>query len=186
MDLERIQKAVREILLAIGEDPSREGLVRTPARVAQMYEEILCGMGRDPRDELVVTYGEKYDEIIAVKDVPFYSICEHHLVPFSGKIHMAYLPTNGRVMGISKLVRVADTFARRLQLQERLTDQIADTLMEALQPLGVMVVIEAEHLCMTMRGVKKPGSVIVTSAVRGIFKKSRATREEALRLLMGK
>jgi GTP cyclohydrolase I len=169
----------------VGENPNREGLVGTPERVARMYEELLGGTSRDPQEEVTVTYGEQYDEIIAVRDIPFYSICEHHLLPFHGKAHVAYLPQGGRVTGLSKLLRVIEVLSRRLQLQERLTRQIAETLMAALRPRGVMIIVEAEHLCMSMRGVRKPGSITVTSAVEGIFRANDATREEALRLLKG-
>lgn len=185
MDAKKIESAVLSILEALGEDTSREGLADTPARVARMYSEILEGMGKDPRKEVTVTFGEKYDEIIAVKDIPFYSICEHHLLPFFGTAHIAYIPESGRVTGLSKLIRVIDVLAKRLQLQERMTYQIADTLMDALKPKGVMVVVQAEHLCLSMRGVQKPGALTVTSAVQGIFRANKATREEALRLLRG-
>jgi GTP cyclohydrolase I len=185
MDASKIEEAVLRILEAVGEDPQREGLVDTPKRVARMYQELLSGTSKDPRDEITVTYGEQYDEIIAVRDIPFYSICEHHLLPFHGRAHVAYLPQGGRISGLSKLLRVIDVLSKRLQLQERLTRQIAETLMAALQPRGVMIIVEAEHLCMSMRGVKKPGAITVTSAVEGIFRANEATREEALRLLKG-
>ena len=185
MDAQKIEEAVLTILKAAGEDPQREGLVRTPQRVARMYEELLSGTSKDPKDEISVIHSEQYDEIIAVRDIPFYSICEHHLLPFHGKAHVAYLPQGGRITGLSKVLRVIDILSKRLQLQERLTRQIAETLMEALQPRGVMIIVEAEHLCMSMRGVKKPGAMTVTSAVEGIFRANEATREEALRLLKG-
>ena len=174
-----------EILEAVGEDPEREGLVGTPNRIARMYDELLSGIARDPHDELTVIYGEQYDEIIAVRDIPFYSLCEHHLLPFHGKAHVAYLPQGGRITGLSKILRVIDVISRRLQLQERLTRQIAETLMSTLKPRGVMVIVEAEHLCLSMRGVKKPNTMTVTSAVEGIFRENTATRDEALRLLKG-
>ena len=183
MDRKRIEKAVKEILAAIGEDPKREDLCETPRRVAQMYEEILSGIKQDPRKELEVILGEKHSEIVLLKGIPLYSICEHHLLPFIGKAHLAYIPKGGRVTGLSKLVRVVEVLSRRLQVQERLTTQIADIIMEKLKPLGVLIVIEAEHLCMSMRGVKKPGTATVTSAVRGVFKENAKTRQEALSLI---
>ncbi len=183
IDQKKIQKAVREILVAIGEDPLREGLKDTPARVARMYAEIFSGVGRDPSKEMNVFHNEDNEEMIMVKDIPFYSMCEHHLVPFIGKAHIVYIPKKGRITGLSKLVRVLEAFAKRPQVQERLTSQIADALMKKIQPHGVLVIIEAEHLCMSMRGVKKPGSVTTTSAVRGVLRKNAATRAEALALL---
>jgi len=183
VDKKKIEKAVREIIEAIGEDPGRGDLVDTPARVANMYEEIFSGIGRDPARELRTMNPEKYDQIVLVKDIPFYSMCEHHMLPFIGKCHVAYMPDNGRVTGLSKLVRVTKMLSRRLQVQERLTDQIASVLMEKLKPKGVMVVIEAEHLCMSMRGVKEAGTCTVTSSVKGIFRSNRATREETLALI---
>ena len=182
IDTERIRRAVEEILLAVGEDTQREGLKRTPERVAKMYSELLGGMQEDPREHLRGVFTEKYDEIVLLRDIPFYSICEHHLLPFIGSAHVAYLPT-GRVLGVSKLARIVDCFARRLQAQERLTGQIADFLMESLKPLGVAVVLEASHSCMTIRGIKKPGSVMVTSALRGTFKKDPRSRNEVLSLM---
>ncbi|MGD9567949.1 MAG: GTP cyclohydrolase I FolE, partial [Sedimentibacter sp.] len=159
MDKERIENAVREILFAIGENPDREGLENTPTRIAKMFEEIFSGVSEDPAKHLEVFFqNEKYEELVLVKDIPFYSVCEHHLVPFFGKAHVAYLPKNGKLTGLSKLARVVETVAKRPQLQERITATVADTLMDKLQPYGVIVVIEAEHMCMTMRGVKKPGS----------------------------
>lgn len=185
MDIDRIEKAVREILEAIGEDPEREGLADTPARVARFYAEVFDGIHRDPAEEVDAFFGdEHYQEIVMVKDIPFYSLCEHHLVPFHGKAHVAYLP-KGRVTGLSKLARLVEGFARRPQMQERLTAQVADALCERLDPLGVLVVVEAEHLCMSMRGVRKPGSATVTSAVRGTMAKDPATRAEAMSLLFG-
>lgn len=181
MDRERIERAVREILEAVGEDPDRDGLQRTPARVAAMYEEVLSGL-RDSADQhLTVTFSAEHDEMVMVKDIPMYSMCEHHLVPFLGKAHLAYIPNeDGRITGLSKLVRLVDSYSRRLQVQERLTTQIADEIERSLRPRGVLVVIEAEHLCMSMRGVQKPGTTTITSAVRGLFRDSAATRNEAL------
>jgi GTP cyclohydrolase I len=178
-----IEKAVKMILEAIGEDPKRSGIRETPSRVARMYAELFAGLHKDPAKELTVFHEADHEEMIMVKNIPFYSMCEHHLVPFAGKAHIVYIPTKGRVTGLSKLVRVIEGFARRPQVQERLTSQIADTLMDVLRPRGVFVVIEAEHLCMSMRGVKKPGSSTVTSAVRGIFRKNSNTKAEALALI---
>lgn len=183
MDRKKIEKAIREILEAIGENPKRKDLLDTPKRVAEMYEEIFSGIQKEPARELEVVLDQKYEEIILLKNIPLYSICEHHLLPFIGKAHIAYIPGQGRVTGLSKIARVADILARRLQVQERLTTQIAEIIMAKLRPLGVMVVIEAEHLCMSMRGVQKPGTITVTSAVRGIFKKNVKTRSEALALM---
>lgn len=174
------------ILEAIGEDPEREGLLNTPQRVAKMYEEIFKGVGIDPSRHLQVLFTEQHDEMVLVKDIPLYSMCEHHLLPFYGQAHVAYIPRKGKITGLSKLARVVDEYASRPQLQERLTSQIADSINERLQPWGVIVVIEAEHFCMTMRGVKKPGSLTVTSAVRGIFETNPASRAEALALIKGK
>ena len=186
IDSGRIEKAVREILEAIGEDPDREGLRRTPERVASMYEEVFAGLGQSPRKHLGVTFAADHDEMIMVKDIPLYSMCEHHLVPFIGAAHVAYIPNEaGRITGLSKLVRLVEAYARRPQVQERLTSQIADELVDALQPRGVLVVIEAEHLCMSMRGVQKPGTTTVTSAVRGLFRENQATRAEALQFIHG-
>jgi len=173
MDKKKIERAVRDILKAIGDDPGRKDLLETPRRVADMYEEIFSGISRDPQEELEVILEQKHDEIILLKGIPLYSICEHHLLPFIGKANIAYIPKNGRITGISKLARVVDILSRRPQVQERLTTQIADMIMKKLQPRGCMVVIEAEHLCMSMRGVKKPGTLTVTSAVRGIFSGKR-------------
>lgn len=184
IDIERIARAVREILEAVGEDPDRDGLLRTPERVAKMYGEVLAGLHEDPAEHLSVTFEAGHDEMIMVKDIPIYSLCEHHLVPFHGHAHIAYIPgADGRITGLSKLARVVDGFARRPQVQERLTTQVADALAEALDPRGVLVVIEAEHLCMGMRGVRKPGAITVTSAVRGIFKENASTRAEAMGLI---
>ena len=182
VDLKRIEKAVLEILEAVGENPNREGLKDTPARVSRMYAELLEGMRHEPSEHLNSIFHEKYDEIVLLRDIPFYSVCEHHLMPFIGKAHVAYLP-DGQVLGVSKLARVVDCFARRLQVQERLTDQIADFLMQNLKPLGVSVVLEASHSCMTIRGIKKPGAMMVTSALRGTFKKDPRSRAEVLTLM---
>ncbi|MEI6569833.1 MAG: GTP cyclohydrolase I FolE [Actinomycetes bacterium] len=184
IDVERIARAVREILEAVGEDPDRDGLLRTPERVAKMYGEVLAGLHENPAEHLSVTFEASHDEMVMVKDIPIYSLCEHHLVPFHGHAHIAYIPgADGRITGLSKLARVVDGFARRPQVQERLTTQVADALAEALDPRGVLVVIEAEHLCMGMRGVRKPGAITVTSAVRGIFKENASTRAEAMGLI---
>ena len=184
VDEDAIADAVRTILRAIGEDPERDGLSRTPERVARMFSEIFAGMRKDPAHEMNVVFDECHDEMIMVRDVPLYSMCEHHLVPFLGTAHVAYIPNvKGQITGLSKIARVVEVFARRPQVQERLTTQIADAIEEALDPRGVLVVIEAEHLCMSMRGVQKPGSRTVTSAVRGIFRESEATRAEAMNLI---
>ncbi len=184
MDLEKIEQGVRLILEGIGEDPDREGLVKPPGRVAKMYEEVFAGMTEDPSVHFETLFDEHHEEMVLVRDIPFYSMCEHHLVPFFGKAHVAYLPAaNGCICGLSKLARLVDAFARRPQVQERLTSQIADTLVEQLSPCGVIVVIEAEHMCMSMRGVKKPGAITTTSAVRGAFERSQTTRNEALSLI---
>lgn len=185
IDEARIEKAVREIIEALGEDPDREGLVDTPERVARFYSEVFSGIHEDPEEVVDAFFGEEhYQEIVMVKEIPFYSMCEHHFVPFHGHAHVAYLP-KGRVTGLSKLARLVEGFARRPQMQERLTAQVADCLEKALDPLGVLVVIEAEHLCMSMRGVKKPGSRTVTSAVRGLMQTNASTRSEAMSLLFG-
>lgn len=186
MDLDKIQQGVGLILEAIGEDPSREGLRETPFRVAKMCEEIFSGLKQQPDEHLEICFNEEHEEMVLVKDIPFYSFCEHHLLPFFGKAHVAYIPKKGKVTGLSKLARVVEVYSRRPQLQERLTSQIADSIMRVLQPLGVIVVIEAEHMCMTIRGVNKPGSKTLTSAVRGIFRKNVATRSEALALIREK
>ncbi|MDD5128173.1 MAG: GTP cyclohydrolase I FolE [Candidatus Omnitrophica bacterium] len=179
----KIEKAVRQILEAIGENPKRKDLLETPRRVADMYEEIFSGIKQDPEKELEVILEQKHHEIILLRGIPLYSVCEHHLLPFTGRVNIAYIPKNGRVTGLSKLARVVDILSRRPQVQERLTTQIAEIIMGKLNPLGVMVVIEAEHLCMSMRGVRKPGVMTVTSAVRGIFKENQKTRSEALALM---
>ncbi len=186
IDREKIKTAVTMILEAVGEDPTREGLIDTPRRVADMYAEIFAGLNKDPKDELQIFFSqENQDEMIIVKDIPIYSVCEHHLVPFIGKAHVAYIPTNDKITGLSKLARVVDIVSRKPQLQERLTTEIADTIVEALKPKGVLVIVEAEHMCMVMRGIKKPGAKTVTSACRGEFRKM-ATRSEALALIQGK
>jgi GTP cyclohydrolase I len=179
IDVKRIEKAVKEILFAVGEDVEREGIKGTPVRVASMYAELLSGMYEDPKEHLSGIFSETYDEIVLLRDIPFYSICEHHLMPFIGSAHVAYLPS-GTVLGVSKLARIVDCFARRLQVQERLTDQIADFIMGSLKPRGVAVVLEASHSCMTIRGIKKPGSVMVTSSLRGIFKRDPKSRSEVM------
>ncbi len=186
MDKKRIENAVRELLLAIGEDPSREGLIETPKRVANMYEEIFAGMAENPKDYLKIFSEPGNDEMVVVRDVPLYSMCEHHLLPFMGKAHIAYIPYKGKVIGLSKLARIVGAFAKRPQLQERLTAQVADFIYENLGAAGVAVVIEAEHLCMTMRGVRAAGAVTQTSAQRGLMRKDAKTRAEAISLLMGK
>jgi len=183
MDKKKIEKAIKDILEAIGENPKKKDLLDTPKRVAEMYEEIFAGVNQDPEEELEVVLDQKHNEIVLLKDIPLYSVCEHHLLPFIGKAHVAYIPKKGRVTGLSKIARVVDILSRRPQVQERLTTQIADIIMSKLKPLGVMVVIEAEHLCMSMRGVKKPGTMTVTSAVRGIFKENQKTRSETLALI---
>lgn len=184
IDLRRAEAAIRELLIAVGEDPDRDGLVRTPRRVAEMYTEIAGGLHEDPAEHLTVTFEADHDEMVMVKDIPLFSICEHHLVPFVGRAHVAYVPgEDGRITGLSKIARLVDGYARRPQVQERLTTQIADTLDRALRPRGTFVVVEAEHLCMSMRGVRKPGSMTVTSAVRGIFKTNPPTRAEAMSLI---
>jgi GTP cyclohydrolase I len=181
VDLARIEAAVTEILLAIGEDPAREGLVRTPARVARMYAEVFAGLHQEAGDHLKVTFAADHDEMVMVRDIPCYSFCEHHLLPFHGTAHVAYIPgVDGRITGLSKVARLVDAYAKRPQVQERLTAQIADEVERTLQPRGVLVVVEAEHLCMSMRGVRKPGSTTVTSAVRGLFRSNPATRAEAM------
>ena len=185
MDKERIEKAVREILFAIGEDPDREGLIETPKRVAAMYEEIFSGIEDNPTRHLKVFTENDNDEIVVVRDIPLYSMCEHHLLPFIGKAHIAYIPSGGKVIGLSKLARIVDLYAKRPQLQERLTSQIADFLDTELQPLGIAVVIEAQHLCMTMRGARAAGAMTQTSALRGIAKKDARTRAEIMALLKG-
>ena len=187
IDEAAIKAAVASIIKAIGEDPEREGLVGTPARVAEMYAELFMGLGKDPKEELVVGFEEGHREMVILRDIPFYSMCEHHLLPFYGVAHIGYIPnTDGRIVGASKLARVVEIIAKRPQLQERMTTQIADAIVDGIKPDGVAVVIEAEHLCMIMRGIKKPGSKIITSAVRGIFRRRAETRAEFFSLLQSK
>jgi GTP cyclohydrolase I len=185
VDLKKIADGVRLILEGIGEDPERAGLRRTPQRVAEMYAELTAGMHEDSQAHVEPLPGDSHDELVIVKDIHIASICEHHLAPFVGRCHIAYIPKGGRILGLSKLARLSDTFARRLQVQERLTSEIADTIFDGLKPLGVMVVIEAEHTCMTLRGVKKPGALTITSAIRGAFRKDPRTRAEAMSLIQG-
>jgi GTP cyclohydrolase I len=187
VDVERVRAAVAEILDAIGEDPGRDGLVDTPNRVAAMYEELFSGLHDDPTRHLEVTFAAEHDEMVMVRDIPFASLCEHHLVPFLGRAHVAYIPAeDGRITGLSKLARLVDGFARRLQVQERMTTEIAGAIESVLEPRGVLVVIEAEHLCMSMRGVKKPGTTTITSSVRGLFRSDQATRAEAMGFIRGR
>ncbi|MEO7539927.1 MAG: GTP cyclohydrolase I FolE [Pyrinomonadaceae bacterium] len=181
----KIAKGVRLMLEGMGEDPNREGLVKTPERVAEFYAELTEGMWIDPSEHIVPLPGDSHDEMVIVKDISIASVCEHHLAPFVGKCHIAYIPKGGRIIGLSKLARIAEIFARRLQVQERLTQQIAQTLFDRLDPIGVMVVVEAEHTCMTLRGVKKPGAITITSAVLGGFRKDPRTRAEAMSLIKG-
>lgn len=184
MDNQKIEQGVRMILEGIGEDLAREGLKRTPYRVAKMYEEIFTGMHEDPSRHFEVTFNEHHEDMVLVKDIPFYSMCEHHLMPFFGKAHLAYVPSkSGHICGLSKLARVVDTYAKRPQVQERLTNQVAETIMEQLKPQGLIVVLEAEHMCMSMRGIKKSGTITKTSAIRGTFARIQATRLEALSLI---
>jgi len=184
IDTARIERAVREILLAVGENPDREGLAKTPGRVARSYTELFSGLFEDPRVHLRTVFKERYDEVVLLRDIAFHSLCEHHLLPFTGRAHVAYLP-DGKVVGLSKLARLVEGYARRPQVQERLTMQIADALMDELNPIGAVCVIEAVHTCMTIRGVRKPGSVMVTSALRGIFKENPSSRAEVLALISG-
>jgi GTP cyclohydrolase I len=183
VDQDKIKQAVRMMLEAIGENPDREGLLETPARVARMYEEIFEGLHQDPREYFSTIFSEDHEEIVLVKDIPFYSVCEHHLVPFYGRAHVGYIPKSGRVVGLSKLARAVEAVAKRPQLQERITSSIADAIVEKLDPQGVIVVVEAEHMCMTMRGVKKPGAMTITTAVRGVFATDSAARAEAISLI---
>lgn len=183
VDHNKIEQAVRMILEAVGEDPSREGLLDTPKRVARMYEEIFVGLRNDPKDYFSVVFGEDHEELVLVKDIPFFSVCEHHLVPFYGVAHVGYLPQGGRVTGLSKLARAVEAVARRPQLQERITSTVADAIMEKLEPHGVIVIVEAEHMCMTMRGVKKPGAKTITSSVRGRFENEASLRAEVLQMI---
>ncbi len=186
MDLKKIEKGVRLILEGIGEDPDRAGLKDTPERVARMYQEIFAGLETPTEEILKAIEGESHDELVLLKDIPFYSVCEHHLLPFIGKAHVAYIPSGGKIAGLSELAKAVEVFAKRLQVQERLTTQLADLIMEKLKPKGAMVIIDAEHLCISMRGVKKSGSRTVTSAVRGIFRTKQSTREELLELIKEK
>ncbi|MFP3723135.1 GTP cyclohydrolase I FolE [Niallia circulans] len=179
----QIEEAIRLLLEAVGEDPNREGLLDTPKRVAKMYEEVFSGLTIDPKEYFETIFHEEHEELVLVKDIPFYSMCEHHLVPFYGKAHVAYIPKGGRVAGLSKLARAIEAVSKRPQLQERITSTVADTMMETLEPHGVMVVVEAEHMCMTMRGVKKPGAKTVTSAVRGVFQTDSDKRAEVFALI---
>ncbi len=185
VDLEKIAQGVRLMLEGMGEDPERDGLIKTPERVAQFYAELTEGMWQDAKAEIVPLPGDSHDEMVIVKDISIASVCEHHLAPFVGKVHIAYIPKNGRIVGLSKLARIAEIFAKRLQVQERLTQQIAQTLFDELAPVGVMVVMEAEHTCMTLRGVKKPGAKTITSSVLGGFRKDARTRAEAMSLIKG-
>ena len=187
MDLPRLERAVREILEAIGEDPTRDGLQDTPVRVARAYAQICSGLHEDPSEHLTVTFEAGHDEMVMVRDIPLQSLCEHHLLPFSGTAHVAYIPgTDGRITGLSKIARLVEGYSRRPQVQEQLTVQIADAMERTLEPRGVMVIIEAEHLCMSMRGVQKAGSTTVTSAVRGLFRENISTRQEAMRFVTGR
>jgi len=187
VDRERVERLVSELLEAIGEDREREGLRATPRRVAAMYEELFAGIDDDPGSYLTVTFAAEHDEMVMVRDIPFASLCEHHMIPFMGKVHVGYIPgADGRITGLSKLARVVDAYAHRLQVQERMTTQIADTMEKALAPLGVLVVVEAEHLCMSMRGVRKPGTLTITSAVRGLFRNDPRTRAEAMEFVHGR
>ncbi|HTZ09540.1 MAG TPA: GTP cyclohydrolase I FolE [Acidimicrobiales bacterium] len=186
VDVERVEALVRQLLAAVGEDPDREGLLATPRRVAAMYGELFAGVDDDPGRYLTVTFAAEHDEMVMVRDIPFASLCEHHMIPFMGKVHVGYIPgDDGRVTGLSKLARLVDGFAHRLQVQERMTSQIADTMEKVLAPRGVLVVVEAEHLCMSMRGVKKPGTLTITSAVRGLFRDDPRTRAEAMEFVHG-
>jgi GTP cyclohydrolase I len=187
VDHDRVERLVAELLEAIGEDPDREGLQSTPRRVASMYEELLAGIDDNPEDYLTVSFAVEHDEMVMVRDIPFASLCEHHMIPFMGKVHVGYIPgEDGRVTGLSKMARLVDSFSRRLQVQERMTTQIADTMEKVLAPRGVLVVVEAEHLCMSMRGVKKPGTLTITSAVRGLFRDDPRTRAEAMQYVHGR
>ena len=187
VDRARVERLVAELLEAIGEDPDRDGLRATPRRMAAMYEELFAGNEGDPGSHLTVTFSAEHDEMVMVRDIPFASLCEHHMIPFIGKAHVAYIPgDDGRITGLSKLARLVDEYARRLQVQERMTTQIADALEAVLEPLGVLVVVEAEHLCMSMRGVRKPGTLTITSAVRGLFRDDPRTRAEAMQFVHGR
>ncbi|MFZ3136786.1 MAG: GTP cyclohydrolase I FolE [Thermodesulfovibrionales bacterium] len=183
MDLKKIEKGVRMILEGIGEDPERSGIKETPERVARMYEEIFSGLETPTEELLKAIEGETHDEMVLLKDIPFYSVCEHHMIPFIGKVHVAYIPSGGKIVGLSEIVKAVEVLAKRLQVQERLTTQLADLIMNKLKPKGAMVIVDAEHLCISMRGVKKPGTRTVTSAVRGIFRSKQSTRDELLELI---
>jgi len=183
MDLKKIEKGVRMILEGIGEDPERAGIKETPERVARMYEEIFSGLETPTEELLKAIEGETHDELVLLKDIPFYSVCEHHMIPFIGKVHVAYIPSGGKIVGLSEIVKAVEVLAKRLQVQERLTTQLADLIMNKLKPKGAMVIVDAEHLCISMRGVKKPGTRTVTSAVRGIFRSKQSTRDELLELI---
>jgi GTP cyclohydrolase IA len=183
MDLKKIEKGVRMILEGIGEDPERSGIKETPERVARMYEEIFSGLETPTEELLKAIEGETHDELVLLKDIPFYSVCEHHMIPFIGKVHVAYIPSGGKIVGLSEIVKAVEVLAKRLQVQERLTTQLADLIMNKLKPKGAMVIVDAEHLCISMRGVKKPGTRTVTSAVRGIFRSKQSTRDELLELI---
>lgn len=185
IDKERLAAAIKELLIAVGEDPEREGLVETPDRVARMYEEIFSGLSDDPKRHIKIFTDVDNDEMVIVRDIPLYSVCEHHLLPFVGKAHIAYIPKDGKILGLSKLARIVDCFAKRPQIQERLTSSIADFIMDELDPMGVAVVINAEHLCMTMRGIRAAGSYTQTSALRGVMRSNAKTRSEAIALLTG-
>ncbi|MHB1710843.1 MAG: GTP cyclohydrolase I FolE [Acidimicrobiales bacterium] len=187
VDVPRVERAVHELLAAMGEDPDRDGLRNTPSRVAHMYQELFSGVDEDPCEHLSVSFAADHDEMVMVRDIPFASLCEHHMVPFMGRTHVAYIPgDDGRITGLSKFARLVEGYARRLQVQERMTTQIADAVEHALVPRGVLVVVEAEHLCMSMRGVKKPGTLTITSAVRGLFRTDSATRAEAMQFIHGR
>ena len=186
IDLDKVARGIRLVLEGVGEDPERPGLQRTPQRVAEMYAELTAGMREDPSEHVKPLPGDKHDEMVIVRDIHFASLCEHHLAPFMGRCHIAYIPKGGRIVGLSKLARLVETFARRLQVQERLASQIADTLYDGLKPLGVMVVMEAEHTCMSLRGVRKTGALTITSAIRGGFRKDPRTRAEAMALIRGR
>ncbi|WNZ90830.1 GTP cyclohydrolase I FolE [Streptococcus iniae] len=183
VNLEKAEGAIYDLLEALGENPQREGLLDTPKRVAKMYQEMFSGLEQDPKEQFTAVFTENHDDVVIVKDIPFYSMCEHHLVPFYGKAHIAYLPSDGRVTGLSKLARALEVASKRPQLQERLTAQVADSLVEALNPKGVFVMVEAQHMCMTMRGIKKPGSLTITTTARGIYKDNQAERKEVLALI---
>jgi len=187
VDTDRIERVIAELLEALGEDPTRDGLVKTPHRVAKMYKELFSGIGENPADHLEITFAADHDEMVMVRDIPFASLCEHHLIPFIGRAHVAYIPgDDGRITGLSKLARLVDGYAKRLQVQERMTTEIADAIEDALAPKGVLVVVDAEHLCMSMRGVKKSGTSTITSAVRGLFRSDASTRMEAMQFVRGR